>query len=156
MYYFILISPYLVTNFNFSRKVWFFTMFCFTNSFFSVIFNNLLTIHSFFRYRVCFEQGVPRHSSDYRVQIHCKTCCDMIRTHSQQFPDFVWKCRIQWLLSTDYKFIMLIINYWLWFYNVDREEKKKTQLLGSRSLNHKLKIMGNALGKKHLPSWKSN
>ena len=35
--------------------------------FFTVIFNHLLTIHSFLRYRVCFDQGLPRHPGNYRV-----------------------------------------------------------------------------------------
>ena len=30
--------------------------------------------HLNFRYRACFEQGVPRHTGNYRVCIHSKTC----------------------------------------------------------------------------------
>ena len=35
--------------------------------------------HLSFRYRTCFEQNVPWHSSNYRVQIHSKRVCDMIK-----------------------------------------------------------------------------
>ena len=40
--------------------------------------------HSNFRYRACFEQGVPWHTGNYRVWVHSETHIrDMIRTYSQ-------------------------------------------------------------------------
>ena len=40
--------------------------------------------HLDFRFRACFEQGVPSHSSNYRVWIHSETRVrDMIRRYSQ-------------------------------------------------------------------------
>ena len=40
--------------------------------------------HLRFRYRVCFEQGVPSYSGNYRVWSHSETRVrDMIRTYSQ-------------------------------------------------------------------------
>ena len=39
--------------------------------------------HLNFRYHACFEQGVPWHSGNYRVWIHCETRSDMITTYTQ-------------------------------------------------------------------------
>ena len=39
--------------------------------------------HWIFRYRTCFEQGVPWHASNFRVKIHYKGACYIIKTYSQ-------------------------------------------------------------------------
>ena len=51
--------------------------------------------HLNFRYRACFEQGVPWHSGKYRVWMQCETHPDMIRTynqmqHTEKYSELNW------------------------------------------------------------------
>ena len=41
-----------------------------------------------FWYRACFKQGVPWHSANYRVQIHSKRACDVLKRHSLLMGQF--------------------------------------------------------------------
>ena len=57
-----------------------------------------------FWYRACFKQGVPWHSANYRVQIHSKRACDVLKRHSLLMGQF-------WLEIAKKKFFWVTLVY---------------------------------------------
>ena len=57
-------------------------------------FATLKTVAEFIKIAICqattFEQGVSAYSGNYKMQIHPKCICDMIKTHSQFLPFFLY------------------------------------------------------------------
>ena len=64
--------------------------------------------HLNFKYRACFEQGVPWHSGNYRVWIHSERVRDMVRTYSHSSNSFT-KLSIFW----EVLYLFLAFRNWL-------------------------------------------
>ena len=84
--------------------------------------------HLNFRFRACFEQGVPWHSGNYRVWIHSKTR----RWHDKniQWNPYFWCCtRKKVSLRACGKPCKIILSYWDIIVDMNVNEFRKLQFI---------------------------
>ena len=56
-------------------------------------------IHLNFKFRACFEQGIPWHSGNYRVWIHSETCTCLGKSIQSHIDDFFFQSPSCWFIS---------------------------------------------------------